>query len=253
MSHAASNIATESANKWDEAIKNLVTEDDEPVDNLFSAKQQRLLVTTLYHSYSPPPNEDAAPEEQLQPRQFMADANVGVFSSPYQPPLVPDVFLSLDVQPHADWLASEHRAYFIWEYDKPPDVVVEIVSNKTGKELDEKLRRYAKLDVTYYVVFDPWRHLSQEVLRVYERGFGKRYRQRQDFALPEIGLQVTLWEGVFEGWQDTWLRWCDRAGGLLPTPEEKAKSAEERATTAEERALRLAAKLQELGLDPRDF
>ena len=34
-------------------IGNLLTEDDEPLDNLFSAKQQRLLVEPLYSSWNP--------------------------------------------------------------------------------------------------------------------------------------------------------------------------------------------------------
>src|SRR5262245_17794496 len=112
---------------WDEAVRNLVTEDDEPVDNLYSAKQQRLLVEPLYSNWLPPP---AGGDSSTERRRFLADANVGVFQSPFLPPLVPDMFLSLDVEPHEDWRAKEHRAYFIWEFEKAPEVVVEIVSNR---------------------------------------------------------------------------------------------------------------------------
>ena len=48
-------------------IEHLITEDDEPVDTLFLAKQQRLLVEPLYTSWHPE-----------QP--FLADANVGIFN-----------------------------------------------------------------------------------------------------------------------------------------------------------------------------
>lgn len=96
------------------------------------------------------------------------------------PPLVPDFFLSLDVQPHQDWYAKEHRSYFVWEFEKAPDVVVEIVSNRKEGELSEELRRYAQIGVTYYIVYDPQRLLSEDVIRVYERSFGKRYRLRKD-------------------------------------------------------------------------
>lgn len=71
----------EVAAAWTEAVNNLVTEDDKPVDNLFSAKQQRLLARTLYSSWTPLASEDA-PEEK---RKFLADANVGVFYSPHHP------------------------------------------------------------------------------------------------------------------------------------------------------------------------
>ena len=47
-------------------LTHVVTEDDEPVDNLFSERQQRLLVDSLYASAS-----------WLQP--FVAMSNVGLF------------------------------------------------------------------------------------------------------------------------------------------------------------------------------
>jgi Uma2 family endonuclease len=209
----------EVAAAWTEAINNLETEDETPVDNLFSAKQQTLLKRALYSSWTPPARED----DQESRRVFLADANVGVFYSPHQPPLVPDFFLSLDVQPHQDWYAKEHRSYFVWEFEKAPDVVVEIVSNRKGGELRAKLRRYAQIGVTYYLVYDPQRLLSEDVIRVYERSVGRWYRLRKDRHLPEVGLSVTLWEGEFEGHTNTWLRWCDTTGSVIPTGEERAR------------------------------
>ncbi len=208
---------------WDEIVQNLVTEDDESADNMYSAKEQRLLVEPLYSSWTPPP---VSKEASAEGRKFLADANVGVFQSPFLPPLVPDMFLSLDVQPHEDWHAKEHRSYFIWEFEKAPEVVVEIVSNRKGGEMGEKLRRYAKMDVTYYVVYDRFKVLGDVLLRVYERGFGRRYRQRKDFQLPEVGLSLTLWQGVYETLSETWLRWCDLGGNIIPTGAERAAKAE---------------------------
>jgi hypothetical protein len=91
-----------------DVIENIVTEDDEPVDNLFSAKQQRLLANTLYGSWTPRPSDDH-PKKR---RKFLADVNVGIFFALHEPPLVPDFFLSLDVQPHTDWHDKSHRSYF---------------------------------------------------------------------------------------------------------------------------------------------
>lgn len=212
----------DAAAAWTEAIKNLETEDDKPVDNLFSAKQQTLLKRPLYSSWTPPPSEEH-PEEK---RTFLADANIGLFFSPHQPPLVPDFFLSLDVEPHQDWYVKDHHSYFTWEFEKAPDVVLEVVSNRKGEELSKKLRRYATIDITYYVVYDPQQLLSTDVVRVYERGFGRRYRLRKDLQLSEVGLSLTLWHGEFEGHTDTWLRWCDASGALIPTGEERATRAE---------------------------
>lgn len=219
--------------------KTLVTEDDEPVDNLFSAKQQRLLVEPLYSSWTPLPNEEegVAPKS---PRPFLADANVGIFFSVHQAPLVPDMFLSLDIETGADWNADECRSYIVWEFGKVPDVVVEVVSNREGNELGSKLRRYAEWGIPYYVVFDPLHELSETTLCVYEFGFGKRYRPRDNCDLPTVGLSLTLWEGEFEGITDTWLRWCEAAGQMIPTGKERAVREADRAVREAERAMREA-------------
>ena len=221
-------------------IENIVTEDDEPVDNLFSAKQQTLLKRPLYASWSPPPSEDQPKKKR---RKFLAEVNVGIFFAVNQPPLVPDFFLSLDVEPHKDWYDKEHRTYFVWEFGKVPEVAVEIVSNRKGGELTAKLKDYARMGVNYYVVYDPNGHLSKDKLRVYELGFGKRYLLREDRQLSDLGLTLILWQGVFEDKEDTWLRWCDAAGRLIPTGEERAVSAEERAAQAEAEVARLRAEL----------
>ncbi len=215
-----------------DVIENIVTEDDEPVDNFFSAKEQSLLKRILYASWTPPPSE----EKPKKRRKFLADVNVGVFFALHQPPLVPDFFLSLDIEPHKDWHKKEHRSYFVWEFGKVPEVVIEIVSNRKGGELTDKLKDYARMGINYYVVHDPEKQLSEDALRVYELGFGKRYRLRDDYQLPDLGLGLTLWKGVFEDKEDVWLRWLDKAGHLIQTGEERASNAEKRARNAEKRA-----------------
>ncbi len=226
----------------------LVTEDDTPVDNLFSAKQRRLLVEPLYSSWQPTALEDTTEQmpleqSQLKPRVFLADSDVGIFITPYQPPIAPDMFLSLDVEPNPAYLANEHRSYFIWEYGKAPEVAVEVVSNRKGKEMDEKLRRYSQCGIGYYVVYDPFRALGGEALLVHELIFGgRRYRRRPDFLLPELHLSLQLWHGEFEGLTTEWLRWCDAAGNMILTGAERANAEAERANT--EAAARQAAELE---------
>lgn len=245
---------------WDEYYAHVVTEDDEPVDNIFSEKQQRLLAEPLYAAWQPP----AQPQQPAgQPRIFLAATNVGIYYAVKQPAIVPDFFLSLDVQPHPNWHEKRHRCYFVWVFGKPPEVVVEVVSNNEGGELSHKLATYALVGARYYVVYDPEGHLSNEPLQLYELD-GGQYRRRAELTLPEAGLRLALWRGVFEGWADIWLRWCTPEGELLPLGYERAEQeaaarqqAEERAELeatarqqAEDRATRLAERLRELGLDP---
>jgi len=244
-----SQVLVEETWELEDLIENLVTENDEPVDNFISEKQQRLLTETLYSSWKP----SQAEESSDAPRQFLTAANVGVFFSVHAPPLVPDVFISLDVSAPADLHAKSGRSYLVWEFGKVPDVTVEIVSNRKGGELDHKLRDYARIGVKYYVVFDPMRQLSDDVLRVYEPGLASRYFLRQDYNLPNMELSLTLWQGKFENTEAEWLRWCDKDGEMLPTPDEKTEKAENRALEAEKRAELLEAELSKLGVNPKQF
>src|SRR5262245_17380803 len=67
--------------------KDLVTEDKTPVDNEYSERQQRLLTEPLYSSWKRPGKG----------RTYTVNANVGMFYNIRRPPLVPEVFLSVDV------------------------------------------------------------------------------------------------------------------------------------------------------------
>jgi Uma2 family endonuclease len=202
-------------------VSNLVTEDDTPVDNFPSAKQQRLLVSSLYSS--------------LKGQVFLSEANVGIFHTPNNPPIVPDVFLSLDVQVPENWWQKQHRSYFVWQFGKPPEVVIEIVSNKEGEELGKKLTIYEQMRVSYYIVYDPTQQLGESILSLFELR-GRKYFEMSQRWLEQVDLGLTLWEGAFEGKTGNWLRWCDRSGNIL--------------LTGDERSQRLAEQLKLLGVNP---
>ncbi|MBW4581682.1 MAG: Uma2 family endonuclease [Tildeniella nuda ZEHNDER 1965/U140] len=226
-------------------ISELAIEDDVPVDNLISEKQQRLLTEPLYS------NPSVLPE-----RSFLLAANVGVFYAVRQPPLVPDVFLSLDVEVPQDWREKKNRTYFVWEFGKPPDVVIEIVSNKEGNELGSKLNNYARMGVAYYLVFDPLQRLGDMLLRSFELRAG-RYEAMSTSWLEAIGVGLTLWDGTFEGKADRWLRWCNAEGVVIPTGAEnaeqerqRAEQERQRAERAEAKAAQLAEQLRAMGIDP---
>lgn len=237
-------------------IDHIVTEDDTPVDNLASEKLQRILTEALYSSW-PGPDPDTP---------FLVAANVGIFPSVRRPPIVPDVFLSLDVEVPDDWWAKHQRTYFVWEFGKFPEVVVEIVSNRVGEETQRKMREYARMGISAYVVYDPQGLVQDPPLQVHLLTGGK-YETQPDGWIPGVSLGLTLWEGVYEGKHATWLRWCDADGQVIPTGAERAEAERTRAEAertradaertradaATERMERLAAKLRELGVEPDDL
>lgn len=191
--------------------ESLVTEDDEPVDNIASEKQQRLLTEPLY----------TAGEDLPFAGPFLVLANVGLFYHPQHPPVVPDVLFSLGVEVPDDWWMKQNRSYFVSQFGKLPEVVVEIVSNKKGNEDSTKLQLYSQIGVPYYVIFDSQKILSQDVLRVYKRdNTTQSYRHKSQPWFPEIRLGLKLWSGTYEGKEEVWLRWCDARGIVVPTGKE---------------------------------
>lgn len=221
-------------------VSHLTTEDDQPVDNAFQDKQCALLTETLRVSWP-------------QGRPFVTASDVAIFPlAKDEAAIVPDVLLSLGVEPPGPAHVKEFRSYFIWNFGKPPDLVFEIVSNKEGGEDSTKLARYAKIRVPYYIIYDPEQYLSARPLRIFQLN-GFDYVEKVDRHFPEIGLGLTIWFGEFDGFRDNWLRWVDSDNTLLATGEEMREVAgqeRERAERAESEADRLRQKLRELGIAP---
>ncbi len=235
------------------SLDDIKIDDGAPVDGIYAEKQMRLLVEPLQSSW-PGPGDG---------RKFMALANVGLFYAVKKPPLVPDVMVSLDVEVGEDHRAKENNSYFVWILGKPPEVAIEVVSNTEGEEETRKFRMYAQLGVLYYVIWDPEKYLRSDPLRIFTLG-ENRYKPLGGGFLPVVGLGLTTWRGKFENMEDTWLRWCDASGGLIPTGMERAEQERQRADQerqradqerqraeqSQQRAERLAAQLKAMGIDP---
>jgi hypothetical protein len=97
-------------------LTHVVTEDDTPVDNLFSEKEMRLLIAPLYLS---------------KDRSFRVMSNVGLFNRRLVP-IVSDVMLGVGVRSPDDLMIKGHRSWFIHIVGRAPDAAVEIVSNREG-------------------------------------------------------------------------------------------------------------------------
>jgi Uma2 family endonuclease len=227
-------------------VEHLVIEDDTPLDNFQTEKQQRLLVEPLYSSWN-----------CEQP--FIAAANVGIFSSDQEEGTAPDVFLSLGVAMPANWGAKQNRSYLVWRFGKFPEVVIEIVSNRKGNELvrkeankPSKKELYARMGIAYYAVVDPLQQIQEaeqmdgQRLKVFELR-GKRYVELPEpFWLDDVNLGLTWWSGTFEGASNEWLRWCDRNQQVILTGQEGRQMERQRADL-------LAEHLRKLGVDPDEL
>lgn len=218
----------------------LITEDEKPVDSWYSERQHRLLTDALHVSWRTPGG-----------RPHIAATDVALFFAEKQPPMAPDVMVSLDVTLPPDSIEKRNRSYFIWTFGKPPDGIVEVVSNQEGGELTSKLQAYARIHVPFYIVWDPYRFLGEQTLHCFKLD-GTKYVPC-DRWFPDLELGVTTWDGEYDGMSGHWMRWCDQRGKLLATGIERsadAAFAEQRADSAEQRAAKLAEKLRAMGIDP---
>ena len=226
-----------------EVIPNLdeqVIEDDEPVDNIFAEKQQRLLAESLNLNWQGPG----------EGHSFQVFANVGLLFQDKQPGLSPDVMLATDIPTGGDLNLRENRSYFLWERGKPPDVVIELVSDRRGREEDFKLDQYARIGVPFYAIFDSTERLKKGVLRTFVNHAG-RYQPLSEPWFPLVRLGLFLWQGVYEGHTAQWLRWYDQERRLIPTGQERAEQLEKQLDQERQARERLEAKLRELRIDPK--
>jgi Uma2 family endonuclease len=205
-------------------LSHLITVDDKPVDNLYSERQFKLLTVPLFDSWD-------------EGKPFEAMSDVGLFYTPSNDSVVvPDFLLSLDVAPKKITKEKKSHSYFVWLYGKPPNLVVEIVSNKKGGELDRKMEIYEKIGVSYYAVHDPFHYLGKRELRLFKLEGGKYVEMADPTKMPELGLGFVLWEGPFMDLEDRWLRFVDAQGELILTGAEKARLEGERAEQEAKRA-----------------
>lgn len=189
-----------------------ITDDGQPVESLYIEKARRLLTEPLHSSWAGPGDG----------RSFNVMANVGLFYSVKLPPFVPDVMLSVDVPPLRNLHEPENRAYFTWIVGKMPDVVIEIVFDAHGDELSVKKADYARVGIPFYVVYDPDTLLNGDVLQAFVLTGGK-YQLVDPDNFGTTGLGLRLWSGSYEGVKETWLRWCDKMGLVIPTGLERSR------------------------------
>ena len=109
----------------------------------------------------------------------------------------------------------------------------------TKREVYERALR-----IPYYVVFS--RHTDE--LRIFKLS-GARYkevkRHNGRLWIEEIELGLGLWNGTYHDNDRLWLRWYDKSGDWIPTPQERLEKEHEPAEKE-----KFDAKLRELGIDP---
>jgi Uma2 family endonuclease len=188
--------------------------------------------------------------------------DMGIYTHPEKPPIVPDGFLSLNVERFYD---EELRpSYLLWEEEIPPIFVLEVVSTTPGGEYTNKLDSYAQMGVLYYVIYNPKRRRKAK-LEIYKLINDKYELQSANpLWMPEIGLGIGSERASYGALMREWLYWYDDNNKRYLTPAEqidlerqraslesdRAKAESSRADRESQRAERLATQLRALGIEP---
>jgi Uma2 family endonuclease len=170
--------------------------------------------------------------------------DMGIYYDPEQPAIVPDGFLALDVPRIID--SDLRLSYVLWEEQKLPTMVLEVVSQTRRGEYTEKKKEYASLGILYYVIYNPLRKRKPR-LEVYQLVEGEyQLLSGVPVWLSELNLGIGIEEGTYQGITREWLYWYDEEGTRYLTPEEQILA-------AQQQAAKLAAKLKSLGIDPESL
>jgi Uma2 family endonuclease len=197
----------------------LPCDDGEPMESNRHRQQMTLLIQTLKRAWA-------------GRHDYFVGGNMFVYFSELQVKhndfRGPDVFVVLDTTDR------DRRSWVAWgENGKLPDVVIELLSNRT-RHIDrgEKMRIYSRLwRTSQYFLYDPFSHELEGYHLDSDSSDYVPIQADERGLLPcrRLGLALGLHEGGFEGVGGTWLRWFTEAGELVATSEEAADAAEHRA------------------------
>ena len=165
--------------------------------------------------------------------------------------VAPDTFVVMGVE------KRQRRSYKTWENgDKAPDFVLEITSMSTrSQDQGAKKGIYAFLGVQEYFQYDPTGDYLVPQLQGFNLVEGNYFPMPPNH-LPDGGISISseVLGLDLRVLPDGKLRFYNRATGEFLLTHEEAEAARRDADAArrdaQERAQRLAAKLQELGIDP---
>jgi Uma2 family endonuclease len=190
----------------------------------------------------------------------------------------PDWFYVPNVPPTLD--GKSRRSYVMWQEFVSPFIVLEFVSGNGAEERDKTpLLRSGKQETkpgkfwiyenvirpAFYGIYE----VSKASVEVYYLSQG-RYElvaanERGHYPIPQLGVELGIWQGTYQNMELPWLRWWDSQGNLLLSGAERAEKEGERADReqeiaqqerqradrAEDELEQLRAQLRSAGIEPQ--
>lgn len=179
--------------------------------------------------------------------QYCIGQDSGIYWRLAEPPEkgaeAPDWFYVPNVPP--TFKGQPRRSYVLWQEYIAPLIVLEFVSGDGAEERDKtpitgKFWVYEQaIRVPYYGIYEVKKASVEVYQLVHSRYQILPTNKRGHFPIEEMGVELGIWQGVYQNMDLPWLRWWDNQGNLL--------------LTGWERSERLAAKLRDLGVNPDEL
>ena len=191
--------------------------------------------------------------------QYAIGQDSGIYWRMTEPPEkgaeAPDWFYVPNVPPTLN--GQSRRSYVLWQEFIAPLIILEFVSG-TGKEERDRTPWTGKFFIyeqvirpAFYGIYEVqkssielYRHVTNhfELVVANERGH---------FPIAELGVEIGIWQGVYQNLELPWLRWWDANGNLLLTGWENSEQERQRAEQERQRAENLIAQLRAAGIEPQ--
>ena len=159
----------------------------------------------------------------------------------------PDWFYVPNVPPTLD--GQSRRSYVMWQEFVAPLIVLEFVSGNGAEErnrtpllrTDKQETKPGKFWVyenairpAFYGIYEV-RKASVEVYSLIQNRYELvAANDRGHYPIPQLGVELGIWQGSYQNMELPWLRWWDNQGNLLLSGAERAEEERQRADREQE-------------------
>ncbi|MDJ0838911.1 MAG: Uma2 family endonuclease [Acidobacteriota bacterium] len=206
-------------------------------------------------------------------------ADMNLYYDPKHPRrfIRPDWFIAVGADPL--YQDEQRRSFVMWKEPVPPTLVIEILSYGTEDEdlgtgppkSNGRMKKYEIYrDIIKVPHYMPFSYEDNDLIykcRLKNGKYENEVNFEGDFSrhyIEELDLVLGSWFGTYQGIYGTWLRWFEKDGTMIPTPEElveqqnvrvkqeiaRAEQASARAEAAEKEVERFRSLLISMGINP---
>ncbi len=198
--------------------------------------------------------------------QYCIGQNLGIYWGLTDPPdkgiSAPDWFYIPNIPPTLE--GKTRRSYVLWEESLAPLIVIEFVSGDGSEERDKTPPSQAQggnvgkfwvyeqaIRVPYYGIYEVAK-AQVEVYHLIDSTYQlMKPNERGHYAIAPLGVELGIWQGLYQNAELPWLRWWDAQGNLLLTGEERAEVERQKRLLITEKLRNLSVEqLNALGIDP---